>query len=164
MALHGTFRGSHPLAHVLGGVWFIFPSFGPSIAPKIAIANCNDFLSQTSPLPANWGQKINANFFCTKFFENPSGNGRPRRKSWTSAPKSKFSCGPGGGEKLFDPWASGRKGQECPREIRTKKFMFMLFLIGVTQTVFLLNRVFVPCQKGAVLTKTAKMTNLHSTH
>ena len=73
------------------------------------------------------GQKINANFFCTKFFDNPSGHGRPRRKSWTSAPKSAFSCGPAGGEKLFDPGASGRKGQECPREIRTKKFMFMLF-------------------------------------
>ena len=29
--------------------------------------------------------------------------------------------------------------------------------------MFLVNRVFVPCQKGAVLTKTAKMTNLHST-
>ena len=34
---------------------------------------------------------------------------------------------PGGGEKLFDPRASRRKGQECQREIRTKKFMFMLF-------------------------------------
>ena len=75
------------------------------------------------------GQKINANFFWTKFFDNPSGHGRPRRKSWTSAPKSAFSCGPGGGEKLFDPGASGRKGQECPREIRTKKFMFMLFFL-----------------------------------
>ena len=41
--------------------------------------------------------------------------------------KCVFCCGPGGGEKLFDPWASGRKGQECPREIRTKKFMFVLF-------------------------------------
>ena len=30
-------------------------------------------------------------------------------------------------EKLFDPWASGRKGQECPPEIRTEKFMFMPF-------------------------------------
>ena len=48
-------------------------------------------------------------------------------RAWTSAPKSAFSCGSGGVEKLFDPWASGRKGQECPREIRTKKFMFMLF-------------------------------------
>ena len=83
---------------------------------------------------ANWfknllirGQKIKANFVCTKFFDNPSGHGRGRRKSWTSAPKSAFSCGPGGGEKLFDPGASRRKGQESPREIRTKKFMFMLF-------------------------------------
>ena len=41
--------------------------------------------------------------------------------------KVRFPAAPGGGEKLFDPWASGRKGQECPREIRTKKFMFMLF-------------------------------------
>ena len=50
--------------------------------------------------------------------------GRPH-----GAPKSAFSCGPGGGEKLFDPWASGRKGQECPGEIRTKKFMFMLVFL-----------------------------------
>ena len=75
------------------------------------------------------GQKNNANFFCTKFLENPSGHGRPRQKSWTSAPKSAFFCGPGDGEKLFDPGSSGRKGQECPREIRTKKFMFMLFFL-----------------------------------
>ena len=39
-------------------------------------------------------------------------------------------------------------------------------LVGMAQTVFLDNRVFVfvPCHKGAVLTRTAKMTNLHSTH
>ena len=43
--------------------------------------------------------------------------------------KVPFSCGPGGGEKRFDPWAFGHKGQECPREIRTKKFMFMLFFL-----------------------------------
>ena len=78
-------------------------------------------------LVQNRGQKINANFFWTKFFENPSGHGRPRRKLRTSAPKSAFSCGPGDGEKLFDPRASGRKGQERPQEIQTKKFMFMLF-------------------------------------
>ena len=29
----------------------------------------------------------------------------------------------------FDPRASGRRGQECPREVRTKKFRFMLFLL-----------------------------------
>ena len=59
--------------------------------------------------------------------------------SWTSAPKIMdvhtekcvfFFCGPGSGEKLFDPWASGRKGQECPQEhFWTKKFMFMLLLL-----------------------------------
>ena len=36
--------------------------------------------------------------------------------------------------------------------------------VGEAETVFLVNRVFLPCQKGAVLMKTAKMTNLHSTH
>ena len=36
--------------------------------------------------------------------------------------------------------------------------------IGVAQTVFLVNGVLVPCQKGAISTKTAKMTNLHSIH
>ena len=40
-----------------------------------------------------------------------------------------FSCSPGGGEKLFDPWASGHKGQECLQETPTKKFMFTLFLL-----------------------------------
>ena len=49
------------------------------------------------------------------------------KKSWTSAPKSAFSCSPGGGEKLFDPWASGRQGQECPREIRTKSLCLCCF-------------------------------------
>ena len=31
---------------------------------------------EPGPLPR--GQKIDANFFCTKFFNNPSGHGRPR--------------------------------------------------------------------------------------
>ena len=70
-------------------------------------------------------QKINANFFCTKFDKNPSGQGRPHQKSWTSAPKSMFSCSPG--EKLFEPWASGRKGREYPWKIRPEKLMFISF-------------------------------------
>ena len=45
--------------------------------------------------------------------------------------KNAFSCGPGGGEKLFDPRASGRKGQECPREIWITKIMFMLFSLKI---------------------------------
>ena len=69
------------------------------------------------------------------FFNNPSGHGRPRWKPWSSAPRSAFSCGPGGGEKLFDPWASGRKGQECPREIPTKKFTFLLFFLPWSEAI-----------------------------
>ena len=72
-------------------------------------------------------QKINTNFLWTKFCESPSGHGRPRRISWTSMPKALFSCRAGDGEKLCDPQASRRKVQECPQEIRTKMFMFMLF-------------------------------------
>ena len=87
--------------------------------------NCNPLLRH----PDYRDQKINENFFWTKFFESPRDHGRPHQKSWTSAPKSAFSCGPGGGEKLVDPWASGRKGQECPQEIRTKKLIFMLILL-----------------------------------
>ena len=45
--------------------------------------------------------------------------------------KCVFPFGPGDGEKLFDPWESGHKGQEYRREIRTKTFMFMLFFIEV---------------------------------
>ena len=75
-------------------------------------------------------KKSTQTFFCTKLFGNPSGHGRPRRRSWTSAPKNAFFCGPDDGEKLFDPKASERKGQECPREIRTEKFMFMLFFLS----------------------------------
>ena len=48
--------------------------------------------------------------------------GRPR-------PKVRFSAAPVMGKKPFDPGSSGRKGRECPREIRTKKFMFMLFFL-----------------------------------
>ena len=48
--------------------------------------------------------------------------GRPQQKV-------RFSAGPSDGEKLFDPRASGRRGQERPWEIRTKKFMFMLLFL-----------------------------------
>ena len=48
--------------------------------------------------------------------------GRPHQKV-------RFSAAPVMGKKLFDPTASGRKGQECPREIRTEKFMFVLFFL-----------------------------------
>ena len=65
-------------------------------------------------------------FLMYKVFREPF---RWWTSTWTPAPKSGVSCGPGDGEKHFDPWASGHKGQECPQEIRTKNFMFMLFLL-----------------------------------
>ena len=49
-------------------------------------------------------------------------NGRPHPKV--------FSCGPSDGEKICDPWTSGRKGQECLWEIQIEKFMFMLFSLS----------------------------------
>ena len=62
------------------------------------------------------GQKINANFFCTKFFENPSGHGRPRRKSCTSAPKVHFSAAPVMGRNFL---TQGRPGVRV-RNVRGK--------------------------------------------
>ena len=74
------------------------------------------------------GHKINANFFCTKFFKNPLGHGRPRQKM-------RFSAAPVMGRNLLTPGSSGRKGRECPREIRTEKFMFMLFFSSLTKPI-----------------------------
>ena len=44
-------------------------------------------------------------------------------------PHKFFSCGPGGGEKLFDSGRSRRKGQEYPQGIRTKTFMLCCLLV-----------------------------------
>ena len=41
----------------------------------------------------------------------------------------RFPAAPVVGRNFFDSWASGRKGQECPQKIRTKKFMFMLLCL-----------------------------------
>ena len=53
-------------------------------------------------------------------------HGRLHRKVCVPAPSN--------GEKLLDPRASGRKGQKCPREIRTDKFMFMLLFLPSFQS------------------------------
>ena len=93
------------------------------------LCNC-EVCCQPSPTPHHVMPKIEAKtstHFLYKFFDDPSGHGRPHQRSWTSAPENAFSCGTGGGDKLFDPWASGHKGQECPRELRTEKLMFVFF-------------------------------------
>ena len=74
------------------------------------------------------------NFFCTKFLDNPSGHGRPRRKSWTSTPKRVFSCGPGDGEKVFDPWSYGVRVRNDRGKSGPEKFMFMSFFFPVSAT------------------------------
>ena len=86
------------------------------------------------------------------------------KKSWTSAPASGFSCGPGDGENFFGPWTSGREGQKCPQDIRTKTFEFMLVFhrevlngvgadgVGVKFPIFPVNCSFLPF----VLGKSAK--------
>ena len=73
-----------------------------------------------------WGPKISANFFCTKFVENPSGHGRPAKILDVHTKKCVF-CSPNYGGETFDPRASRCKGQEYLREIRTEKFVFLLF-------------------------------------
>ena len=67
------------------------------------------------------GTRKSRKLFLDKAFKNLSGHERPCPKSWTSAPKSVFSCDPNDGEKLFWPWPSGRKGQECRRIFRPKR-------------------------------------------
>ena len=73
------------------------------------------------------GQKLNANFFCTKFFGNPSGHGRPRRKSWTSAPKSGFSCGPGDGKNFLTPGHPGVRVGNVRRKFGPKSLCLCCF-------------------------------------
>ena len=69
-------------------------------------------------------QKMNANF--------SSGQSSSRTlRVLDACTKDPFSCGHGDGEKLFSPWASGRKGQECLQENRTKNFFaFMSFFFS----------------------------------
>ena len=78
--------GQRPVLPFLRAVWF-------DLQTKVDGRGAANRTLRLSKI-FNWGQKINANFFCTKFFENPLGHGHPHRKSWTSAPKSAFFCGP----------------------------------------------------------------------
>ena len=57
-------------------------------------------------------------------------HGRPHQKV-------RFPAAPVVGRNFLPPWPSGRKGQDCPREIWTKKFMFMLFFFPEHREHFL---------------------------
>ena len=64
---------------------------------------------------ARKGPENRCKLFCTKFFKNPAGH---------EGPCLCFPAAPVVGRNLL---TSGHVGQECPPEIRTQKFMFMLF-------------------------------------
>ena len=74
-------------------------------------------------------KKTTQTFFCTKFFDTPSGHGCPHRKSWTSAPKSAFSCGHGGGRNFLTPGHPGVRvknvrGKSGPKSLCLCRFFF----------------------------------------
>ena len=73
------------------------------------------------------GQKSMQTFFLQSFSRTLRVMDVRAKKSWTSAPRNAFFCGQGDGEKLFDPGASGRKGQECPRKIGPKSLCLCCF-------------------------------------
>ena len=72
--------------------------------------------------PQYRGQEVSANVFLVEYFGNPSGYGRPRQKVCVCV-----LLRPCDGEKLFEPWAFGRKGL---RDIRTENCMFMLIFFA----------------------------------
>ena len=110
-------------------------------SPDVGVLK-NDFdactgQSDSQCLCAFLGPEKATQTFLYKVFRQPFG-------SWTSAPKivdvRTKKCvflRPKGGEKPFDPGASGRKGQECPREIRTKKLVCYAAFSSLTLRVLL---------------------------
>ena len=56
------------------------------------------------------------------------------KKSWTSAPKSGFSCGPGDEENLFDPWASGGRVRNVRRKSGPKSLCLCWFFFPKTRS------------------------------
>ena len=86
---------------------------------KVPHTNLHIILAEVSPMKkarksAQFLYKAFSRTFQVRDVRAENG-GRPHQ--------SLFSCGPGDGEILFDPWASGRKGQEPPPNIQTEKFM-----------------------------------------
>ena len=96
--------------------------------PRRIVKGSSKYISGGGVEVQSLGAKnISATFFRTKFFDNPSGHGRPRRKSWTSAPKRCVFLRPCGGE----------KAQECPQEIWTNKICLFNLCFSYTKWIFL---------------------------
>ena len=104
--------------------WIKMVHFGPFWPEEV------NFFRSANRTPAT--PEYQRKLLLDKVFREPFG-------SWASAPKIVDVCPqvcvflqPADGEKLFDRWSSGRKGQECPREIRTENFVFVLFSLPFT--------------------------------
>ena len=100
---------------------FPFLGNGPCPWPHEASWILHQILLQ--PIHSGIGAKTSTQTFSVRSFW------RTLRVMDVRAKNRGFSCRPGKGEKLFNPCASGRKGQECPREIRSKKFKFVSFFL-----------------------------------
>ena len=120
------------LLQQLVGDFFLI--FGREILREIWREFCIYFLD-----PQNKGSKIRGKFWSIfrekirnskKLFHakfalqvcHTKNHGRPHQKI-------RFSAAPVMGRNFFGPGASGHKGQECPQEMRTEKFLFKLFLL-----------------------------------
>ena len=103
-----------------------FPTLGPGVQKRDLVV-CKRVVLTECVLLYYRAQKSNANFFCTKFFENPSGHGRPRQKSWTSAPKTGFSCGPVVGRNFLTPGHPGVRVGNVRRKFGPKSLCLCCF-------------------------------------
>ena len=72
-----------------------------------------------------------AQIFLYILFESPSGHGRLRWKSWTSAARNVFSCGQGdgGGEQLYVPGDSGIRVRNVRRRFRPENLCLCCLFI-----------------------------------
>ena len=112
--------------HPAGVLRLFLDVLRPFFFPPFCAAN----LSRTSgEEPIYRGQKSTQTFFVQSFSKTlrvmdvrAENRGRPHQKV-------RFPAAPVAGRKFLNPWASGRKGQKCPREIRTIKLCLCLFFL-----------------------------------
>ena len=72
-------------------------------------------------------KNINANFFCTKFFKNASGHGRPRQNRGRPHQKVRFSAAPVMGRNFLTQGSSGHKGQVSAGNPDQKVYVYAAF-------------------------------------
>ena len=140
---------------------------GTLVNVREVLVNMTLWVRQSSPNFANVrDQKINANFFWTKFFENPAGHGRPPRKSWTSALKSAFSCGPSGGRNFLTPGHLGVRVRNVRRKFGPECLCLCCFssLKSSHESAHLLLVCHGTCLIHSLYAMTSKITSLGLLH